>query len=116
MRSTKMKFALSLAIVLVLSSAALPGMALADNWPAWRGPSGQGFCEEKGIPLTWSDKENVKWKIDLEHQGNSTPVIWGDRIFLTQANTDGQQRSLLCLNRADGKQVWRQDVEYAEKE
>jgi outer membrane protein assembly factor BamB len=58
----------------------------------------------------------VKWKIELEHQGNSTPVIWGDKIFLTQANTDGHQRSLLCLNRADGKQVWRQDVEYAEKE
>jgi outer membrane protein assembly factor BamB len=116
MRTTMKKLELPLWSVLVLCSASLPHTVLADNWPAWRGPTGQGFCEEKDVLLTWSDKENVKWKIDLEHQGNSTPVIWGDKIFLTQANTDGHQRSLLCLNRADGKQIWRQDVEYAEKE
>lgn len=104
----------SMAAVLLL--VATGSTALADNWPAWRGPTGQGFCEEKGILVTWSDKENVKWKIPLEHQGNSTPVIWGDKIFLTQANTDGQQRSLLCLNRADGKLLWQRNVEYAEKE
>src|SRR5438309_2110848 len=77
--------------------------ALGADWPAWRGPTGQGFCEEKDIPLNWSDKENVRWKIPLEHQGNSTPIIFGDKIFLTQANTDGVVRSLLCLARADGK-------------
>ena len=88
----------------------------AADWPAWRGPSGQGFCDEKDIPLTWSDKENVKWKIPLENQGNSTPVVWGERIFLTQANTDGAVRSLLCFSRADGKLLWQRDVSYGEKE
>ncbi len=90
--------------------------ALAADWPGWRGPTGQGFCEEKDIPHTWSDKENVKWKVPLENQGNSTPVIWGDKIFLTQANKGGSQRSLLCFARNDGKLLWQRDVEYAEKE
>jgi outer membrane protein assembly factor BamB len=88
----------------------------AADWPAWRGPTGQGHSEEKNLPLTWSETENVKWKIKLENQGNSTPVIWGDKIFLTQANKGGTQRSLLCFARADGKLLWQKDVEYTEKE
>lgn len=99
------------ALVLVLCAP-----ALAENWPAWRGPTGQGFSQDQKIPLTWSDKENVKWKIPLENQGNSTPVIWGDKIFVTQANTGGTQRSLLCFAREDGKLLWQKDVAYEEKE
>jgi outer membrane protein assembly factor BamB len=103
-----------LATLLLALSVCVP--AFADNWPQWRGPSGQGLCEEKGLPLTWSDQENVKWKIELEHQGNSTPVIWGNKIFLTQANKGGSQRSLICLSRQDGKRLWQKDVEYTGKE
>lgn len=88
----------------------------ATEWPAWRGPTGQGFCEEKNVLLKWSSKDNVKWKIKLAHQGNSTPVIWGDRIFLTQANRGGTERSLLCFARADGKLLWQKDVAYPHKE
>lgn len=88
----------------------------AADWPAWRGPTGQGFCEETNVPLKWSGKDGVKWKVPLAHQGNSTPVVWGDKIFLTQANTGGSVRSLLCFARADGKLLWQKDVEYAEKE
>lgn len=99
-------------LILLLSTS----ISRADNWPAWRGPTGQGFCSEKDLPLTWSDKENVKWKIALTEQGNSTPVVWGERIFLTQANVGGSVRSLLCLARADGKLLWKKDISYAEKE
>ncbi len=102
------------AVLLILIVVCAP--AHAANWPAWRGPTGQGFCEEKGIPVTWSDQENVKWKVPLENPGNSTPVVWGDKIFLTQANKGGSRRSLLCLARADGKLLWQKDVAYAEKE
>jgi outer membrane protein assembly factor BamB len=91
------------------------GMQAAD-WPAWRGPTGQGFCPEKNVLLEWSNTKNVKWKIPLAHQGNSTPVIWGDRIFLTQANTGGTVRSLLCFARANGKLLWQKDVAYSETE
>jgi len=102
------------AALLILIVVSTP--AHAADWPAWRGPTGQGFCEEKDIPVTWSDKENVKWKVPLENPGNSTPVVWGDKIFLTQANKGGSQRSLLCFARADGKLIWQRDVAYAEKE
>lgn len=90
--------------------------AAASDWPAWRGPTGQGLSDEKNLPLKWSDTENVKWKIPLENQGNSTPIIFGDRIFLTQSNKGGSVRSLLCFARADGKQLWQKDVPYAAKE
>ncbi|MBL8828891.1 MAG: PQQ-like beta-propeller repeat protein, partial [Planctomycetaceae bacterium] len=90
--------------------------ACGGDWPAWRGPTGQGHCDEKNLPLTWSDTENVKWKVALEHQGNSTPIIFGDRIYLTQAHKDGVVRSLICLNRADGKSLWQRDVPYDQKE
>ena len=88
----------------------------ADNWPAWRGPTGQGQCAEKNLPLKWGAKENVRWKVPLADQGNSTPIVWGGKIFLTQANKGGTVRSLICFDRADGKQLWKKDVEYAEKE
>ena len=106
-----MKFQASLALILLTSAA-----ALADNWPAWRGPTGQGYCFEKDVPLKWSATENVKWKIALENQGNSTPVVWGEKIFLTQANKGGTERSLLCLARADGKLIWQKTIGYPEKE
>lgn len=88
----------------------------AADWPAWRGPTGQGFCEERNVLLNWSDTENVKWKVPLEHQGNSTPVVWGEKIFLTQANKDGHTRSLLCLDRTNGQLLWQKNVAYPEKE
>jgi len=94
----------------------IPTSVVADNWPAWRGPSGQGFCTEKNVPLKWSASENVHWKIPLADQGNSTPIIWGDKIFMTQANKGGTVRSLLCLARADGKILWQNDVMYEAKE
>jgi outer membrane protein assembly factor BamB len=101
------------ALLFLLSWSAL---ARADDWPAWRGPTGQGYCFEKNLPIKWSAQENIKWKIPLAHGGNSTPIVWKDRIFLTLANKDGTVRSLLCFNRADGKQLWKNDVEYTQKE
>jgi hypothetical protein len=102
--------------VCALALLGCTAFASAGNWPAWRGPTGQGFCEEKNVLLKWSDKENVKWKIPLADHGNSTPVVWGDRIFVTQANKGGSVRSLLCFARADGKLKWQKDISYSEKE
>jgi outer membrane protein assembly factor BamB len=99
--------------VLLLCCAAL---ARADNWPAWRGAGGQGHCTEKDLPLKWSAKDNVKWKVPLEYPGNSTPIIWGDKIFMTQANKGGTKRGLLCFDRADGKLLWKQELDYPDKE
>lgn len=105
------KFLTTLALFVLLCS-----FTQAADWPAWRGPSGQGFCEEKNILLKWNGKGNAKWKVPLVDPGNSTPVIWGSRIFLTQANKGGSKRSLLCFARADGKLLWQKDVMFAGKE
>jgi outer membrane protein assembly factor BamB len=99
--------------------AALLGLALAaraDNWPAWRGADGQGQCKEKDLPLFWSQSDNVKWKVKLPDHGNSTPVVWGDHIFLTQATEKGHKRSLMCLSRKDGKELWTKTVEYKDED
>ena len=59
-------------------------IAKAESWPQWRGPRGDGTCAEKGLP-TWSSTENVAWKVPLPERGNSTPIVWQDRVFVTQA-------------------------------
>jgi outer membrane protein assembly factor BamB len=89
---------------------------LAENWPAWRGPAGDGVTTETSLPLKWSATENVAWKVPLPAPGNSTPVIWGDRIFLTQASSDGKQRFLFCLDRKDGRELWRHTVTHEKPE
>jgi outer membrane protein assembly factor BamB len=88
--------------------------ALAANWPAWRGPLGTGISEEKGLPVKWSRTENVKWRVDLPEPGNSTPIVWNDRVFVTQAV--GDRRTLICFNRVDGQQLWQVGVDTKEKE
>lgn len=92
----------------------LPFAISAANWPAWRGPFGTGICEEKNLPSRWSTTNNVKWRVPLAERGNSTPIVWADRIFMTQPA--GNRRTLLCIDRADGKLLWETSVTSAEKE
>lgn len=86
----------------------------AANWPAWRGPTGDGVSAEKNLPVKWSATENVRWRVPLPEAGNSTPIVWGERVFVTQAV--GDRRTLMCLNRADGKLLWQSGVTTQEKE
>jgi outer membrane protein assembly factor BamB len=79
------------------------GPARADNWTRFRGPNGTGVSADKQIPIQWNGK-NVLWKTALPGAGNSSPIIWGKRLFL-QAATD-KERLLLCLDAANGKEVW----------
>ena len=88
----------------------------ADNWPAWRGPTGQGISEETELPLEWSASKNVRWKLPLPAPGNSTPIACGKRIFLTQATNSGAGRWTWCVNRDDGKIAWKKKVAYAGSE
>lgn len=79
--------------------------AFAAPWPAWRGADGSGISNETDFPLKWSATENVRWKIALPERGNSTPIAWGDRIFITQAV--GDERLVICFSRKDGRELWR---------
>ncbi len=101
--------------VLAVSCSLLLGhLASAENWPNWRGPTNDGVTAEAELPLKWSATENVKWKIALPEPGNSTPIIWGDRVFLTQAV--GPQRTLMCLDRQDGRTLWQKGPTWSEAE
>jgi outer membrane protein assembly factor BamB len=78
----------------------------AATWAYWRGPSGQGYSDDKKVPLTWGENKNLLWKTKLPGKGNSSPVLWGDRIFLTAASRDGNERYVLCVGAGDGKILW----------
>jgi len=78
----------------------------AKYWPYWRGPSRQGVVRGSGYADTWSSTENVLWKVEVPGRGNSSPIVWGDFIFLTSAQSNGDERSILCFRRSDGKLLW----------
>ncbi len=108
-----------------------PGPAWLDNWHQWRGPEANGTAPRGNPPLTWDEKTNIKWKAALPGRGSTTPIVWGDRVFvLTAIKTDRtastqalpladprfekrtnapihfHQFVVLCLDRATGKVRW----------
>jgi outer membrane protein assembly factor BamB len=88
----------------------LAGTLMAENWPGWRGPGGDGISSEKNLPTRWSNTENIAWKTSIAGEGHSSPIVWEDRIFLTTSLTEKNERRLLCLDRLDGKTVWERVV------
>jgi outer membrane protein assembly factor BamB len=100
-----------LAVVLLCSSA------IGDdaNWPRWRGPHENGHTTDSNLPVKWS-AENVVWKTQLPGVGQSSPIIWGDRIFLTSALEQGKERVVYCVDRKTGKIVWQQSAWKGEPE
>jgi outer membrane protein assembly factor BamB len=86
----------------------------AAPWPAWRGAGGDGVSRETDLPLRWNATDGVKWKVALPERGNSTPVVWGDRVFITQAA--GPERLVICYSRGDGKELWRGGAKNAAQE
>jgi outer membrane protein assembly factor BamB len=85
----------------------------AADWPAFRGPDHNGISTESSAPIHWGPQTNVKWKTALPAPGNSSPIVSGNRVFLTCAeDPSGNRRSLYCFDRADGKQLWVRTVDY----
>jgi len=83
--------------------------AAASNWPRFRGPNGTGVATDKDIPIEWNEKSNVVWKVAIPGVGNSSPVIWDDKIFL-ETSPDGKERSLVCLSTTGGKTLWSKSI------
>src|SRR5262245_7880962 len=82
----------------------------AKYWPRWRGPSGQGHVAGTNYVDTWSDTQNVKWRVPVPGIGHSSPIIWRDHLFLTTASEDGATMSMLAFSRTTGKQLWRTNL------
>lgn len=80
-------------------------------WPRWRGPNADGVADGASLPTQWSQTENVRWSVKLPGWGTSSPVVYGDRLFVTsQVEQDGKKSLLtLCLDRRTGRELWRHD-------
>ncbi len=76
-----------------------------SNWPGWRGPAGSGHSDDVALPITWTDADLI-WKTQLVGSGQSSPTVWGDRIFLTSSTANGAKRNVMCLDRSTGKLLW----------
>ncbi len=122
------------ALVSLLSLSQATALMKGSNWAGWRGPEGQGISDEKNLPVEWSESKNVRWKTPIPGRGFSSPIIWGNRVFLTTAiegdvipgqkavvhNIGGQEfkhpdwvssdRShtfkVICLDTESGKMLW----------
>src|SRR6478672_3572524 len=76
------------AVSAMAADAAIGG---AKNWPQWRGPNAQGVSEARGLTEKWSATEHLKWKVDLPGVGDSSPCVWGDRVFITVSIPEGDE-------------------------
>ena len=85
-------------ILIFVGLLGLLSLHAEENWPQFRGPTGRGHSTAKDIPMKWS-ADSVVWKTKLKGQGQSSPVNWGDRLFLTSASEDGKERYVFCLDR-----------------
>jgi outer membrane protein assembly factor BamB len=104
-----------LRFVVVLASLVVASSALsAENWPQWRGPALNGLSAEKNLPVKWSPTENITWKVALPAWSGSTPIVWGERIFLNVAEDlrqrEGDNLFLWSVDRNSGSVVWKRPL------
>ncbi len=93
----------------VLGILLLTGVAAGDDWERWRGPAGLGVSTETALPLRWSTKENIAWTLDLPEWGNSSPVVVGDRIYLTTQTKD-TSLVVIAVDRIKGRLLWQKTI------
>jgi outer membrane protein assembly factor BamB len=101
---------LIICLPLLMSAIALCSMGnvLAENWPSWRGPKGDGISVETSLPAEFGPNKNMLWKLALPGPAGSSPVVWGEQIFLT--SVDGQGQLLAISVGTDGQQLWQHVV------
>lgn len=98
--------------VLLFLSAELPAQS---NWPRWRGPNGDGQTSLSDVPVRW-DAESIVWKAPLPGIGQSSPIVWENRIFLTAALDEGRKRIVFCIDAQNGNLIWEQTAWTGEPE
>ena len=82
----------------------------AQNWPGWRGPNGDGTSIETNLPIKWDSITNVLWKIPVPGIGYSSPIVWKDKLFLTTAFNEIQEKVLLCYDCKNGDLLWQKTM------
>ena len=97
--------------VMVVAMTACGSNVVAENWPRFRGINGAGVSSSKSVPSTW-DETNYRWVAELGGTGHSSPVIWGNSVFVTAADEQSGKRALICLDKRSGKENWRKAVPF----
>ena len=105
MRTSILIFACLLLVILCPSDSAFAG-----DWPHWRGPYFNGSTDEKNLPSNWSQTENIAWSVDLAGCSGATPIIRGDRVFLSGVDKARDMLLAMCFDRTNGKVLWQHDV------
>jgi outer membrane protein assembly factor BamB len=93
-----------------LVALAVTAAARAEDWPGFRGPTGQGHSGEKGLPVEWNVKRNIAWKVAIDAEGHSSPIVIGDRVFLTGTTGKGGSCRVLCFDRKKGALLWNKEA------
>jgi outer membrane protein assembly factor BamB len=95
----------------LLTSLLLTSFTLAGDWPQFRGLDGAGVSDEKGLPTSWGPTENVKWKVDLPGRSAASPVVFGNKVFVTAATGPRLDRlHVICLDANTGKKLWHRQL------
>lgn len=94
----------------IATAALLASTVLAENWARFRGPNGQGISSETNLPVQWSTTENIAWKAAIPGEGWSSPIVWGDRIFMTITLENGTKCHVICVDAKSGKILWDKEV------
>ncbi len=97
----------SVFLIFILATSLIP--ARGADWPCWRGPDGLGVSRETGLPVAWASEQNIAWKIALPGKGASSPIVVGERVYLT-TQTEDQGLHVLAIDRASGRLVWDREV------
>ncbi len=94
--------------ILAITLICLASMAEAQEWTRFRGPSGQGISQESTMPVKWT-AEDYNWKAQLPGMGHSSPVIWGERVFITSGDLEANRFYVLAFSAPDGQELWRKE-------
>jgi outer membrane protein assembly factor BamB len=99
----------------ILAALLCSSIAVADDWPQFRGPSGTGIGAGPGAPVEWGPGKNIRWRTPIDGTGSSSPIVSRGRVFVTAATEKGRKRSLLCLDRKSGVLLWTRTVDSPEE-
>ena len=95
-------------LAVVILCVSVGGQAEEGEWSRFRGPNGTGISRATTVPVRWTESD-YNWKVKLPGEGHSSPVVWGHRVFVTCGNSETAERTVLCLDAADGRPLWRHD-------
>jgi outer membrane protein assembly factor BamB len=92
---------------LLFATALITTQLIAADWPAWRGPTGDGHSAAgQTLPVKWSESENLVWKAAVRGRGHGSPIVMGDHVYLATADVETEEQLVLCFDRANGKKLW----------